>query len=424
MPHASQPPTYLSIGAIAAVLGRWTPTSERWGKTSSSVSSQERPSIADIGFVLATVHQVSSARFVNEFRIGLFVSVLGMHSRQPRYPAGVPYVNFAVTWQGGRNQKLMECLPKVVTALSQGLNVAVHCLHSFHRGPAGLAAILRALFGFDVKAVLKLISRNRDVNLPYAAGEEIGGSLGSAVNWAARLELWQPPRPAGAASSQGAASSSGAGSNSAAGSGHAWAEMSALSREEKQRQLENDRGYYLYRAMATDGKDLNASQAASSRYMEGEQLLKAIFDGIATGSKTPSAFLHFSWSFTEARNWHSRGKMLRGEKNGYMTRVRVKDLEELAAHCTNVLASKRAALSQEQPQEPFAVLGKIFDLSSSRSQMKVFSRFGRENFVMDRVEVLGIAVNHKEVLVPWRGYVPEAIFEKIDPDSGLSLIHI
>ncbi len=104
----------------------------------------EFPNVESVGFYLTTVEQVEDAQFVRKSRVGLMViNVLGTHSREVQYPAGVEHVAFAVSWEGGRSKQLQQALPKFVEALSQGLNVCVHCLQSFHRGPMGLCAVGR-----------------------------------------------------------------------------------------------------------------------------------------------------------------------------------------------------------------------------------------------------------------------------------------
>jgi hypothetical protein len=68
-----------------------------------------------------------------------------------------------------------------------------------------------------------------------------------------------------------------------------------------------------------------------------------------------------------------------------------------------------------------ATTGKLIDLSSSRAAQKAFGRkWCREDVVQRQFGFLGICQSHKEVLVPFRGTIPEAIFELIDEDTGLS----
>ena len=101
------------------------------------------------------------------------VTILGAHSRQPRYvlyPKGVDHIHFAVAWDSGRSKQLNEALPRIVAALSQGLNVGLHCLQSLHRGPMGLCAVGRSLFlhlGSRGTVHLNYIGTKREIYGPY-----------------------------------------------------------------------------------------------------------------------------------------------------------------------------------------------------------------------------------------------------------------
>ena len=106
--------------------------------SASSQGVRRAPNIDDIGFVLATAEEVGNHQLMRDLNVGLAVSVLGQGSQPPVYPPWLPHVNFAVAWQGGREQQLMDCLPQIASALSQGTYVVVHCLYSFSQGPSGL----------------------------------------------------------------------------------------------------------------------------------------------------------------------------------------------------------------------------------------------------------------------------------------------
>ncbi len=101
------------------------------------------------------IEQTENANFVRENNIGLMVTVLGPGSQKPKYPTGVKHVDFLVTYAGGRKEHF--ALPLIVAAFSQGLNVAVHCLSSFHRAPPALSAISRSLFIWNATVTLKYI---------------------------------------------------------------------------------------------------------------------------------------------------------------------------------------------------------------------------------------------------------------------------
>ena len=220
MPKRSQQdPTFLSIADIARGtsedveeaadrLGCFSASSQ----VSAAASSQVRPKLTPNidtqvetqGFILADFCQVCEQSFYDLYGVGLVVCVLGMHSPKPEYPRGVHVVDCPIQWENGRSRQFARILPTIVTALSQGKNITVHCIESYHRGPMGLAAICKALFGFPVRSVLELIAGWRKVHPPYASittglGASLGSSLCSALIWAEDLELWQIPRPATAA---------------------------------------------------------------------------------------------------------------------------------------------------------------------------------------------------------------------------------
>ena len=70
----------------------------------------------------------------------------------------------------GRSKQLNEALPRIVAALSQGLNVGLHCLQSFHRGPMGLWAVGRSLclhLGSQGTVHLNYIGTKREIYGPY-----------------------------------------------------------------------------------------------------------------------------------------------------------------------------------------------------------------------------------------------------------------
>ena len=309
-------------------------------------------------------------------------------------------------YQNKRTRLLGECLPHIASALSQGTNVAVHCCNSFHRGPVGLVAILKALFGFEPRQALRHIGRSRHIYAPYYRSDdkEIPHDLGRAVAWAKGLSLWDPPKPkARPIAAPGGASSSQDGPPS-------------VSLAEADRKLVEDRGDFLYRAMAQDRSDLTTPDPAWSQGLRGTALVKAIFDAVKKGSTQRSPFLHFSWDFVQARNWWMRGRHDRGEQHGYMARVSVKALRKLALEADS--SQGGAALSQGD--ELVATTGKLIDLSDGRTFSRTFGKFYLDDEVQERLPILSICVSHKEVLVPFRGTIPEDIFELINEDTGLS----
>ena len=266
--------------------------------------------------------------------------------------------------------------------------------------------------------MLRFIGRRRIIYGPYNGTGEIPGSLGMAVAWAKKLETWQPepvePQPRRRVAPGGASSAHES----------VWSDPSSLSLAEAEEQLRADKGMFLYRAMMQDRSDLQVPHPASSQGLQGRRLVDAVFAAVRKGSTVTSPFLHFSWDFTQARFWHMRGKVTRGEQGGYMARVSIKDLEKLAAQQganRPQAASSQGGAASSQEDDFVATTGKLIDLSSSRAAQKAFGRkWCREDVVQRQFGFLGICQSHKEVLVPFRGTIPEAIFELIDEDTGLS----
>ena len=456
-PPSWQPPTWLTLECFAANcveaehrqgclrhvahrMAEWTASGQGPPAASSQVGSPAASSqvrLDQVGIVMATVEELKSPELMSDLRIGLFVSVLGLHNKEPEYPPGGVRRKFPILWHNGRQEALLKVLPDIVATLVSGKNVAVHCLNSFHRGPIAVAAILKALFGFKPRRTLKYISTQRKVFGPYCTDEVIDRDLGSAIRWAETLEIYAPVaqvalRPAAAASSHAAA----AASSSAPAASSQGAKDRPFSvwttphqhatLKQKDEMLRKDKGHYLYRAMALDGHDLTTPHPASSQGLEGFGLVEAIIKAVAEGSKYRSPFMHFSWDFVQARHWYMRARTLRGEQNNYMMRVKVSELQKLASEekARRDADLQRSASSQDrsassQDNDPCAILGQMLDLSTPKSARVAFGKYGSSDYVVERAHKLSIAHNHLEVLVPWRGCLPKGLFELIDCDSGL-----
>jgi hypothetical protein len=360
-----------------------------------------------VGFWLATIEQVQDPEFINDCGIGLVVCLLGEHSRTPKYPPGTAWISFGVMFETRRDWDLKQVLPPIVSALSQGKSVAVHCLNSFHRGPVGLAAICRKLFNVEVVPFLRFLSTKRSIWPPYGGDGPITGSLDGAVRWAAQLSLWEPPPfpqptrpvPIFAASSQAASAASSSSSGALVAS-------PVLSLAEAEKQLRRDAGSFLYRAMRPDGSDLQPED--SPLQMSGWPLVRAIFDSVDKGSSFRSPFLHFSKDFVQARHWFMRGRQSRREVDGYICRVSIADLVEFGR-------SQPPASSQDVVATP----GTIIDVSNPKAAQKFLGLWQKSDFVMDRIHQLGIAHGQQEVLVAFRGRLPVSLFEVVSSDTGL-----
>ena len=83
-------------------------------------------------------------------------------------------LNVPVCHGGSRDERLMQALPEILKALSQGRVVVVHCNHSFHRAPCGLMAILKALLDIHADVTKDMILTKRDVWEGYVGEIEVG----------------------------------------------------------------------------------------------------------------------------------------------------------------------------------------------------------------------------------------------------------
>jgi hypothetical protein len=179
-----------------------------------------------------------------------------------------------------------------------------------------------------------------------------------------------------------------------------------ISLAEAEKQLRKDMGSYLYRAMRPDGTDLQPLD--SPMELSGFPLVQAIFEAVDKGSTFRSPFLHFSKDFVQARNWYMRGKMARGEGDGYICRVSIADL--VAFGLTQSPASS---------QDVQARVGTIIDVSTPKAAQQFLGLWQNSDFVHDRVVQLGIAHRQQEVLVGFRGRLPVSLFEVVSSDTGL-----
>ena len=67
------------------------------------------------------------------------------------YPVGRRAMNIPITSKKWCVQRTRSCLPHIVAVLACGKNVAVHCLNTVHRGPAGFMLLVMSLYPHDIK---------------------------------------------------------------------------------------------------------------------------------------------------------------------------------------------------------------------------------------------------------------------------------
>ena len=103
--------------------------------------------------------------------------------------------------------------------------------------------------------------------------------------------------------------------------------------------------------------------------------------------------------------------MDRGEKAGYMCRIRLADLRRLEEQT-------RAALGQAF-DDITARVGSVFGLSSHNPIKLTFGRkWLNEDVVEKNVYKLRVAMTNKKVLVAFRGDISPTIFDLIENDTG------
>ena len=392
-PAGGQPATHFSLAEIAECnrdhLGRLQDRIEALASSQDLAVARDWFKTAE--FVLADREQVESRDWCSLVKPAVVIRCVGKDNEKFSYgfepSAGVVTPDIPVCYDGGRDARLKLCVWDIVKALSQGRAVVVHCLQSFHRGPCGLMAILRTLFGTPVDATKEMILAKRDVWEGYVGPmRRHGESLVRAYHWASQLALWQPP----------------AARKAAAG----WSQRPASSHAAAASSQEAAEGKYLYRAMTQGLVEFNVQPASSQLTQglaEGVQLAHLILDAITNGSKRVSEFVHFSWKFEEARAWHSKGKRLRRERDTIMCRVPISALSQVHDLKRPMQALEYVDVSREGLSGPL-----IRPWHSADSEMKI--------------QPLLPALRHtekvKEVLVAWRGSIPKNLFEVIHPDTG------
>ena len=89
--------------------------------------------------LLVTRKQIEDGDFWKEHDIVLAVSMNGGCFKDgPKawfeYPVGRKALNIPIAYDEGRVPRMRFCLPFIMAALAAGKNVALHCLHTVHRG--------------------------------------------------------------------------------------------------------------------------------------------------------------------------------------------------------------------------------------------------------------------------------------------------
>ena len=109
--------------------------------------------------LLVTRKQIEDGDFWKEHDIVLAVSMNGGCFKDgPKawfeYPVGRKALNIPIAYDEGRVPQMRVCLPFIMAALAAGKNVALHCLHTVHRGPVGLIALALTTYPKDIPHAL------------------------------------------------------------------------------------------------------------------------------------------------------------------------------------------------------------------------------------------------------------------------------
>ena len=111
-------------------------------------------------FMLATRQQVEDGDWWDDNRVALAVSMnagcfheVGNTRDQGwfAYPVGRRAMNIPIMSKKRCVQRTRSCLPHILAVLACGKNVAVHCLNTCHRGPAGFMLLVMSLYPHDIK---------------------------------------------------------------------------------------------------------------------------------------------------------------------------------------------------------------------------------------------------------------------------------
>ena len=165
--------------------------------------------------------------------------------------------------------------------------------------------------------------------------------------------------------------------------------------------------------MRHDGTDFNRIRGYTNTMM-GKSLVEEIILAIEKGSRRTSPFLHFGKYFALARTWHIRGRTDRRETSGYMCRIRLADLRAFEKRT-------RAALGQGG-DDFIATVGSVSVFSSETATKRTLGKTWSNNRIVDDNDDNGYKLRNawasKEVLVAFRGHIPDDMCELIDSDSG------
>ena len=382
--------------AIVVTLAELGVTGTLFDRAASSqgVANQVSTRLDEVGFVLANKDQVEDAGF--DPSVSLFVNATGEATGKFRYSQGRQMVRVTVTHGGTRDDSLASILPAVMKAFSQGSRVCVHCKNSFHRAPVLFAALCRSLSGINAQIAMEVLSKTRWIWWEHLQDECTGSSLSVALRWARNLSCCLP-----AASSQ------------ATGSRQGPAQLvlvPASAVERKKGAASSQARRYVYRAMTRSLSEFHPQRISMPNWT-GEVLAYQMLRAVDRGDEYESKWLHCSWKFGEARFWQERGRTARVHTDSFIFRIDLVALEEWAL--------RQDATARSLDFRTGLALGQVIDMSTVQCR-----RLFEENDWSARVDDLYRALRDRsaldrEVLICWRGHVPERFFEIVDNERGM-----
>lgn len=398
-PPADQAPTYVSLADLAV-----TPQIFQLTASSQGLTVDASLNLETVGFLLATRQDVEAPDLDQD--IALFLNATGRDTKPFRYGMDRPQFRVSVMHAQSRDSQLAHVFPQVITALSQGRWVCIHCNQSFHRGPILFAAVCRGLFGVLVPHAMKTLAKTRLIYDQHLRPKPPNSDLGWALQWAAQLSCAQVRQAlADAASSQAAASQAAA---SSSGQQQRWVPKASPAPPPASSQ-----GRYLYRAMTPCLTEFK--EKVSPPALRGVELARAVLRAVDEGSSFESQWLHASQTFNDARLWRQMGRAERGAMDTLMCRLDVVALREWAASSQGPHATREVNFEQGM------FTGQTLDMSTNNA-LKFFRAYSDDDGVHDRIaSALRKAKSSKEVLVAWRGFVPKRFFDVVHPETGVVL---
>ena len=159
---------------------------------------------------------------------------------------------------------------------------------------------------------------------------------------------------------------------------------------------------FLYRAMTNDGSEMTKAHSQHEEQVmqigiDDDRLRFHVIEAVRSGSKFRSPFMHASTDFHGARRFKDLAERLRGEDATQMVRIDLDVLNELIG-----LSDKIIALDTDKAQKAF------FSKNPEDYGPEVASHF----------TTLRRSTANKEVLLLWRGKIPEECMTVIDPSDA------